>query len=85
MDYSEKLKDVAARLIGDRTLRDVAAEIGCDHTLLYHMQRYGKVPRRDSIIRIANGLKLTGEAREELFAAAGYIEFAEDAAAGAIA
>lgn len=74
MTYSEQLKRVVDGLIGDRTLRGFAVEAGCDYTLLHDMRRHGKIPRRETIARIADSLRLEGEQRAELFAAAGYIE-----------
>lgn len=76
MDYSEQLKAVMGRVIGGRPLRAVAADAGCDPTLIWRMQKYGHVPLRRTVERIADNLDLSTDLRADLFAAAGYVEFA---------
>jgi hypothetical protein len=74
--YSETLKGVMGRIIGERSYREVAEAAGCDHTLIFTMHKHGRVPRRATIAAIADGLGLPADGRTELFHAAGYLEIA---------
>lgn len=76
--YNEQLREVMTRVLGGRSTRIAAAEIGCDSSLLWHMHRHGKVPRRETVIRIAEGLNLDAGLRRDLFLAAGYVDFAAE-------
>jgi hypothetical protein len=79
--YSETLKEMMDRIVGDRSFREAAEAARCDHTILFSMVRHGRIPRRETLRRVADGFGVTGRQRADLFAAAGYVELPEEVAA----
>lgn len=67
--FSDAVKDA----LGEGTAGNAAIATGLSHALVYDMAR-GRVPKRQTLIRFADGLSLTGEVRSRLFYAAGYLD-----------
>lgn len=81
--YSEDLPAVMERVIDRRTLDDVARLARVDASLLSRMRSRGKVPRRETVARIADNLGLRPGLRRDLFRACGYVPTETPAEVGA--
>lgn len=72
--YSPALRDTLERFMGERKQAEIAAAAGCDTGALSRIVRYGRIPSREMLGRIADAMELGGRRRAELFRSAGYVE-----------
>lgn len=67
--------DAVRSALGQTSAREASLQATVSPTAIGDMLR-GRIPKRPTLIRFADGLGLEGEVRERLFTSAGYIDSA---------